>query len=301
MHNALLLLLATILWGFGFVTSRWLIADYSPLIANALRYILAALFALPGLWYFRSYLKPLFYWRISLFAALILFSSMYLQIEGLHYTTVAKNGFITVLYALFTPMLTLLFYRARHGLYFWPLLFMALFGIFLMCDLSFEQFNWGDFLTLLCAILFSFHILYLDRIARHIPSALEFNLAQCFWMGLMGIAMALLSGEQVNLGTLWQHGGIELLWTASSLSGLLFLSFFSSIVAFSIQVHAQKSLPPHIVGLIFLLESPFAALFGYLFLQEKLNIQNIIGGGLVMVAVGLLPFFEMQRKKKLRV
>ena len=117
----------------------------------------------------------------------------------------------------------------------------------------------------------------------------------------MGIAMALLSGEQVNLGTLWQHGGIELLWTASSLSGLLFLSFFSSIVAFSIQVHAQKSLPPHIVGLIFLLESPFAALFGYLFLQEKLNIQNIIGGGLVMVAGGLLPFFEMQRKKKLRV
>ncbi len=297
MLNASLLLLATILWGFGFVTSRWLMADYSPLVANSLRYILAALLAIPGLCFYRSFRRGMHYWRISFFAALILFTSMYLQIEGLHYTTVAKNGFITVLYALFTPILTVYFYRAKHGWHFWPLLFVALFGIFLMCDMSFEQFNWGDFLTLLCAILFSFHILYLDRIARHIPSAVEFNLAQCWWMGLLGIAMLLVTGGRIDFAPLflaWPSG----LWQASSLSGLVFLSFFSSIVAFSIQVHAQKSLSPHIVGLIFLVESPFAALFGYWFLQEKLTMQNSFGALLVMVAVGLLPLFERRKKVK---
>lgn len=148
-------------------------------------------------WYFRSYLKPLFYWRISFVCCFILFSSMYLQIEGLHYTTAAKNGFITVLYALFTPMLTLLFYRARHGLLFrhcflWHSL------AFSWCVIWALSSSIGGIFTLLCAILFSFHILYLDRIARHIPSALEFNLAQCFLDGIDGNCLLRLAQRRAS-------------------------------------------------------------------------------------------------------
>lgn len=298
MVNALLLLLATILWGFGFVTSRWVLVDYSPLVANSLRYILAALLAFPGLMVFRSYKRGTRYFRLSFIAATILYLSMFLQIEGLKYTTVAKNGFITVLYALFTPLIARLIYRTKQGLHFWPLLMMAILGIFLMCDMSFESVNWGDFLTALCALLFSFHILYLDRIARFVPSALEFNLAQCFWMGGMGLLTLLLSNEVWSFEQFFKPSIMENLTQASSLSGLIFLSFFSSIVAFSIQVHAQKSLSPHIVGLIFLLESPFAAIFGLWFLNEQLTFTNMVGAALVMFAVGLLPYIERRKKIK---
>jgi drug/metabolite transporter (DMT)-like permease len=71
--------------------------------------------------------------------------------------------------------------------------------------------------------------------------------------------------------------------------GMFFLSIISSLIAYSIQIHSQKKIPPHIAGLIFLSESPFAALFGFIFLNEKLNLINIFGAILILLSVLLVP------------
>ncbi len=291
--NSSLLIFATALWGLGFVASRWLLDSYSPLWANSLRYMLAGLIAVPILAFYKTHKKSTQYLRFGLIASVLLFSSMYLQIIGLNYTTVAKNGFITIFYAMFTPVLMMFFYKKRYHYLFWALLLLAMIGIALMCDLKVDNFNFGDFLTLICALIFAVHIIYLDKISKYISSALEFNLLQCFYMGIMGAIIALIWGESVSFAPLLEW---DKLFVPSALSGLVFLSIFSSIIAFSIQVHSQKFITPHIVALIFLLESPFAAFFGYMLLNEKLTPMNTVGAILVVIAIALLPLVNRKRR-----
>jgi drug/metabolite transporter (DMT)-like permease len=71
--------------------------------------------------------------------------------------------------------------------------------------------------------------------------------------------------------------------------GILFLGVISSMIAFTIQIVAQKKIPAHIAGLIFLMESPFAAVFGYFYFHEVLSVMNIVGAAMIMLAVLLVP------------
>lgn len=285
--NSILLLIATILWGYGFVASRWLLQDYTPLWANALRYGLAGLISLPILFKYKSFKRDPQILRMGFIASIMIFASMLLQIYGLKYTTVAKNGFLTIFYALFTPIIMMVVYKKRYSPLFWALVTVAFGGVFLLCDMDFANFNFGDFLTVLCALIFSFHIFYLDKISQYINSAIEFNLIQCLFTGVLGLLAAFIFEGSVDLTPLTKlpRGFIE-----SSLFGLLFLAVASSIVAFSIQVYTQKRISPHIVAMIFLLESPFAALFGYLCLDEKLSLAAFIGCAVVVISVSLVPF-----------
>ena len=72
-------------------------------------------------------------------------------------------------------------------------------------------------------------------------------------------------------------------------SGLIFLSLFSSIGAFSIQVYAQQGLSAHVVSLVFLAEAVFGALFGYIFFGENLSLMAVLGASVVLVSVALVP------------
>ena len=74
-----------------------------------------------------------------------------------------------------------------------------------------------------------------------------------------------------------------------AISGLLFNAIVVSILAFWIQVRAQGAISPSVISLLFLLESPFAALFGYLCLGETLNPPQFLGGFLILLsAVGTI-------------
>ena len=60
-------------------------------------------------------------------------------------------------------------------------------------------------------------------------------------------------------------------------------------MAFSFQVYAQQDIPPQIVSLTFIMESIFAAIFGYFFFSESLSNMAIIGCLLVITSVALIP------------
>lgn len=76
------------------------------------------------------------------------------------------------------------------------------------------------------------------------------------------------------------------------LIGLLYLGIFSSMISFTAQIVAQKKIPDHIAGLIFLMEAPFAALFGYLIFNETLTSMNLMGAFVILVSVLLVPVWE---------
>jgi drug/metabolite transporter (DMT)-like permease len=69
--------------------------------------------------------------------------------------------------------------------------------------------------------------------------------------------------------------------------GLLSLTFGSTLIAFALQVRAQRVLSPSIASLIFLLESPFALIFAIYFLNESMTDLQATGALLIFFsAVG---------------
>jgi drug/metabolite transporter (DMT)-like permease len=197
---------------------------------------------------------------------------------------VAKSGFITTLYALFIPLIMMGLTGKKYRKTFWALILMALIGMALMCNLDLKDLNHGDFFTLLCALCGACHIIYIGKIANEISSPIEFNFLQNFFVALFSLVIALTFKGPVSLLPLAN-------FNSSAVRGLIFLGVFSSMLAFTIQVIAQRKIPTHIAGLIFLMESPFAALFGYFVFKEVLNPLNLLGAGLIMLAVLLVPIF----------
>ncbi len=289
----LLLISATMIWGIGFIGTRWTLADYSGTWSNGMRFVLCLPIIIPYLLYKKTFFKGREYIQGGMLMGLFLFLALWTQTVGISQTTVAKAGFFTVFYAFFTPIISMFIFKVKLGIKYWSLVMLAMFGIALLCELKIENFTFGDSLVLLSAFFFSIHILITDKIAKNIDSSFELNLFQSFFVAILGFVVSYIVDGAPNFAPLINFSEIG---KASSISGFIILSFFSTILAFSIQIVAQKKISSHIASFVFLMESVFAAVFGYLFLNESLSLISIIGAFVVLLSVGLVPLILKKNK-----
>jgi len=283
----LLLILATAIWGAGFMGTRWTLDTYTPLWSHSLRFIFAGLIISPIIIF--NYKK--INWKKGLILSILLFIALILQTYGIKYTSLAKSGFITTFYALFTPMLLGIYYKKKFSNAYWGIVAMAIFGMALLCDLEWSGFNIGDAYTLASALFFSIHIIAIEKIAFDEPPIL-LNGVQCFFMGIIGLIYGVLIEGVPNLDSInFTHEDFN----QKVVLGFVILSVFSSLIAFSIQMIAQKEIPSHLVSLIFLMESIFASILGYFAFDEKLTMTAMFGALIVLLAVMLLkPILNKQ-------
>lgn len=289
MIGLLLLSFACIIWGLGFAGTRFTLFDYTPIWSQGLRFLFAGLIALPILIFRKDGFKD---YKQALFCSIFLLLALVTQTIGISMTTMAKAGFLTVFYAVFTPIFSVFIFKQKLRKTFWGLLIGAMFGIFLMCDMKLSSFNLGDFYIVLCALFFSGHILLTDKYAPNVDT-LNFNFMQCLFVGVFSVILALILEGPVSFDPLLKPSALLF---PSSLYGFIILSIFSSLIAFSLQVYAQKRTPPHVVGLVFLSESIFASLFGYWFFQEVIGTREVIGALIILICVALIPKFAKIRK-----
>lgn len=279
------MLFATAIWGFGFTATVWAMYSFSPFATSLARFFGAFLLTLPFL-----PVSPLFRaefnWRncrLSCVPGLLIGGVLILQTWGLEYTTATKSGFITTLYVVLVPVIEVLVIRKKlhysHALW----VFLALVGTALIVDFSLarQTINKGDMLTFLCAILAALHIVVLGKISPKVKSAFIFNAFQSFWAGALSLFSMLLA-----TGPHWRgYSGMAML-------GLLSLTLGSTMIAFALQVKAQRTLSPSLSSLLFLLESPFAMFFSILLLGERLSATQIAGAVLIIAAAFGAVHFE---------
>lgn len=285
--NILLLVLATAIWGYGFVATRLTLVLLDPYWANALRFVVAGVCSLPFLFYKKSFTRKNNIIKKSFISSIFLLGILLFQTIGLGLTTVAKSGFITTFYIFFIPIITMVVFKKRYRLPFWLLTITAMLGMALMSNLEFTDLNVGDFYTLICAFCSALHIMYVGKVANHIESPIEFNFLQNFFVAIMSVIIAFLMKGRVELSVIFD-------FRHSVLMGLLYLGIFSSMISFTVQIIAQKKIPDHIAGLIFLMEAPFAALFGHLSFNEGLTTMNLIGASVILISVLLVPVLGRQ-------
>lgn len=284
---------AGMLWGFGFIAAIWALRGMGPLAITGWRFAIAAVVGIgitSSLKSVRAQMtRDQFF--LAMIPGLFLSLSLVFQTFALKYTTATKSGFITTLYVLFVPLLERLWFKRRLPKRHYFYVFLALVGVALICDLPGEfsgqagngGANFGDFLTLLCAIAASFQILWFGKIAPRITSSFSFNNFQSVWAGIIPLLLSFVIEP-------WPSPS----FADNSIWGLASLAFGSTLIAFALQVRAQKTISPSVASLLFLLESPFATLFAIYFLDERLRTIQWFGAGLILISAGLATVFSKE-------
>ena len=290
MHANLMLLVTAAIWGFAFVAHRVAMDHMGPFSFNGVRFLLGAASLLPLIWFFSrkkavatTTAAKTSVWLAGGVAGTILFIAAALQQVGLLYTTAAKAGFITGLYMILVPFLGL-FLRHVTGLNAWLGAGIALIGLYLLSINADFTMSKGDFLMFIGAIFWACHILWIDFIGRRV-NALQLSAVQFLSCGVLSMLVAFRL-ETPSLSSVF------LAWES-----VLFASFISVGVAYTLQVIAQKKAKPTHAAIIMSMEAVFAAMGGVMFLNESLPMRGWIGCALMMTGMLLsqIPLPRLNR------
>lgn len=284
---ALELVFAGVLWGFGFVAAVWALKAFTPVETLIYRFIIAAVI---GEILYLAIKGPRFttireeFFR-ALPAGLLLGGMLLLQTIGLKFTTATKSGFLTSLYVILVPLMNTWFFKSSSTWKNYALVGLALLGTFILMDANLEDVNVGDLWTIGCSLFAAFHIIYIGKISSRVGNAFRFNNFQSFWCLIALLPLLWTQDSVTTHSSDWQA------W-----AGVLCLGLGSSIIAFYLQIRTQKILSDSTASMLFLLESPFAALFGFLLLSERLSLFQLSGAALIMIASILQILFDPATK-----
>ena len=282
--------LAAFIWGTAFVAQS-VGADYvEPFTFNTARSAIAFLFLLVLCLVRRTAQKGIVEratksWKDlavgGTCCGVALTGASFLQQKGLETTTSGKAGFITALYIVIVPIAGILLKKKapRTLLISVPL---AVVGLYCLCITEDFSVNEGDFYVFLCAICFSAHILVIDYFTQRVDGV-ELSCAQFLVVTILS-AIGMLASETPSLEALRMC-----MWP------ILYVGIFSSGVAYTLQILAQKDSNPTVVSLLLSLESVFATLAGAILLHDQMSGKEYLGCVLMLAAVVLAQLPEREK------
>ena len=289
----------TVVWGYTFPVVKCAIQSCADLKAGlglasvahpttpfmflALRFAIAAV--LLGAVSYRS-LRALTRRQlgIGVLLGLALGGSFVFQTFGLQRTTASNAGFLTGLYVILTPLFGAAFLRRFPPMTTGVGALLAVGGLLFIASPSGIGLGFGEALVLFCAASAAIHILLLGRFAGVAPASALATVQLATIAVVSGLAS--LAGERVRVPT---ESGV---WIA-----ILVCALLASAIAFFIQTGAQRFIPPARTAVILVMEAPFAALFGYLMLDERLGTRGLIGAGLILAGVLTAELFAPAREQ----
>lgn len=213
-----------------------------------------------------------------------LFFGATLQQVGIDITkSAAKSGFISSVYIVIVPFISLMFGKKVRPILF-LFVFIALFGSLLIAVNQDFKFEIGDLITLSCAACFAFQISFIDIVNPNVDS-IFLNAIQFIVSGTLSLVIAVI----------FEKDSMEMVIRA--LPAILYAALLSGCIAYSFQIIGQKTTDATVASLIMSLESVFALLSGLIFMKEKLPIQAYIGSILIFSAI-ILSQIRFKRVKK---
>ena len=216
-------------------------------------------------------------WKVGALCGVFLVAATLLQQIGLVTTSTAKSGFITALYIVIVPILGL-FIGKKPQITILLGVAMSLVGLYFLCMKDALRIDPGDLLTFFSAIVFALHILVIDRFGGNLDSvklsAVQFLFA-AVCSGILAFTLETPAFE--NFAACW--------------TSVVYVAVFSGALGYTLQIAGQKSTDPTIASLIMCLESVFAAVGGWILLDQRLSGHEMLGCALMLGAsiVALIP------------
>lgn len=280
----LLLLLVALIWGFGFVAQRAGMDHIGPYTYNGIRFLLGGFCLLPLVLRRpavplaeRSRQIPLA--RAGLLAGIVLFLAATLQQVGLQYTTAGKAGFITGLYVVLVPIIGMAF-RQRTNTGTWVGAAAASGGLYLLSVNEALHIEPGDLLELIGALFWAVHVLLLGWLSPR-TAPVRLALVQFLVCGVLSLVT----------GLVLEPFSLEAVRAAAV--PILYGGVCSVGAGYTLQVVVQRRAHPAHAAILLSLESPFAALGGWLLLGELLSGRALVGCSLMLAGMLLSQLWPM--------
>ena len=274
-----LLLLTAVIWGLAFVAQE-VGAEYLGTFSfNGIRFMLGALSLTPVIFFFERERIDRGRWKkllgSSLIAGTVLFLASALQQYGVQLGTPAgKAGFITGLYTVIVPILSLILFRRRTHVLVWAGAVLAVAGLLLL-NLD-ENFNLrigaGECCLIAGSVMWAVHILVIDRFVASV-SPLKFSMGQFIVCGAESLFCALL-WEEISLPAV-QAAAVPLFY-----GGIMSVG-----VAYTCQALGQKDSDPTVAAIVFSMESVFSVIGGVLILHAHMAWQAYAGCALIFAGI----------------
>ena len=302
LRQSVLLLLTAAIWGFAFVAQSVGMEYIGSFTFNAVRNLLAVIVLIPCIAVMnktgarekdadkengkvvnkkeQGSNKTLIIGGICCGTLLCIASN--LQQFGLKQTTVGKTGFITTMYIVLVPILGIFLKKKVAGRV-WVSVVIAVAGLYMLCMTGGGFYlQKGDALVMLCAVVFSIHILTIDYFAQKVDGV-KMACIQFFVCSLLS-AICMLIFEEPKLELILQA------WLP-----ILYAGVMSCGVGYTLQIVGQKGMNPTVASLILSLESVISVIAGWAILGQALSVRELIGCGLMFIAIVLVQLPEREK------
>ena len=290
-RNSLLLVLTALIWGIAFVAQREGGDAVGPYTFNCIRSLIGAVVLLPVIKLLgrraakqdtQTAADSKQLWLGGISCGVILFVASTFQQLGMYYgTTAGKAGFLTACYILIVPLLGL-FLKKKCGWNIWVSVFVAVIGLYFLCLKDGFTVQLSDGLVLLCAFVFSIHILVIDYFSPR-ADGVRMSCIQFLVCGILGIFPSICIDMQHSM--VQAELVLSALGTWDAWIPILYAGIFSCGVAYTLQIVGQDGVNPTVASLLLSLESVFSVLAGMVILHETMSSREILGCVLVFAAV----------------
>ncbi len=274
----ILLVFTTLLWGTSFIITKNLTLDVPIFLYLGIRFSIAIIGFIPYLIRIKRINK-----KILLFGTLtglMYYIAIVFQTLGIQATTAGKAAFITGLSTIMVPFITWLGFRKAIKKRVWLAVIISISGmvILLVEGLLLEgesNIIIGDFLVLLCAVLYAFFIVLNDKYVRIVDVYLS-SAVQLIVISVLSFGGSFLLNETYDL------------MNVSLPFWLIFIYMGLAVTTgtFIFQNWSQQHQGPAQTAIIFTLEPVFAVIFAsFIIGSELVTWLGWLGYGLILIAI----------------
>ncbi len=201
----------------------------------------------------------------------VLFSAYAFQTVGLNFTTASNSGFLTGLNVILVPLIVAMLIKKFPKFYSLLGAVFAVFGIGLLSLKDGLTLNFGDFLTMMCALMFALHFIFTDRYTK-LSDTFLLTFIQLLTVSILSFG-----------GTFFTKSSFTV--NFESVFTILFTGLFCTTFSFLAVTYMQKFISPSKTAIIVSLEPVFAAIAAYFLGNERFTFAQISGSLLIFLGI----------------
>ena len=215
-----------------------------------------------------------------------LFSAFATQTFGLLYTKSSIVAFITGLNVICVPFLGYLLFKEHISKKVFMATIVAVIGLYLLNMSGSLTIEIGEFLTLICAILFALQIIFTGKFSKEVNVFL-LVLFQLITVTILSLVFSL-TLDNVTF---------DLNYDYTFFKAIIITAVFATVYAFLIQTYMQQFTTASKTAIIFAMEPVSASIYAFLAAGEVLSLVQITGAVLIILATLIA---EIKFKKRIK-
>src|SRR5437870_10774322 len=274
-RDAVLILLASVLWGTSFPGSKLAVGSVDPLFLTFARITLGALLGLTVLAAIRRLDPRVFREPLVWILGAINAVGFDLQNEGILLTTATKTALLVNVNVVIIPALMVVFFRAAMTRMKVVGILIGTFGVVViatkleLASLAGGQFA-GDLLVFVAGVVWAFYVVgakkMVDRGADYVALS----------AGILATTALLAAIPLFFVG--W-----PLPTNGNGWLGIAYLGLVPTFTPLLLYIASMRTISPTISGLLILLEVVVAAILSFVLLQEALSAYTLAGGAMILL------------------